>query len=155
MHIDRNEAIVRIRKALKTRTGKSWSVTGDRGTAWGWISVEAPPKRRVNHLPNPAYDTHWTTPEEAPWFDVEPKGGNPGWYTSIEECKELASAFGLDRPVHCQVLSISPDEREWHVSRVENGLKAIYNQNDKIIGIETPEGESLTLKPPIMTIENK
>lgn len=43
--MDRNEAIAEIRKALKERTGRTWSVTGGRGTAWGWITVTAPPKR--------------------------------------------------------------------------------------------------------------
>lgn len=44
--IDRNRAIARIRAALKARSGKAWSVTGGRGTAWGWITVTAPPQRR-------------------------------------------------------------------------------------------------------------
>ena len=43
--MDRSEAIERIRKALKRRSGKTWSVTGGRGTAWGWIHVSAPPAR--------------------------------------------------------------------------------------------------------------
>ncbi len=47
--IDRDEAIARIRTALKRRSGKAWSVTGGRGTAWGWITVEAPPARRTKH----------------------------------------------------------------------------------------------------------
>ena len=45
--MDRDEAISRIRKALKARSGKSWSVTGGRGTAWGWIKISAPPARRT------------------------------------------------------------------------------------------------------------
>ncbi len=35
--MDRDEAIKRIRAALKRRSGKLWSVTGGRGTSWGWI----------------------------------------------------------------------------------------------------------------------
>lgn len=46
--IDRNDAIAQIRDALRERSGKQWSVTGGRGTAWGWITIEAPPRRRVN-----------------------------------------------------------------------------------------------------------
>lgn len=46
--MDRNTAIERIRKALKARSGKTWSVRGDRGTAWGWIEISAPPRRLVN-----------------------------------------------------------------------------------------------------------
>lgn len=45
---DRNSTIAALRKALKERTGKVWSVTGGRGTAWGWITVDAPPRRHVD-----------------------------------------------------------------------------------------------------------
>jgi hypothetical protein len=48
MTTDRNETIIRIRKALKARSGKTWSVTGGRGTGWGWITIQAPPARRVD-----------------------------------------------------------------------------------------------------------
>lgn len=43
---DRNLTIKALRKALKARTGRSWSVTGGRGTAWGWITIQAPPARQ-------------------------------------------------------------------------------------------------------------
>lgn len=45
--MDRNETIKRIKDALKRRSGKPWSVTGGRGTAWGWITIDAPPARTV------------------------------------------------------------------------------------------------------------
>jgi hypothetical protein len=44
---NRDETIKRIRTALKARTGRTWSVRGGRGTAWGWITVSAPPARLV------------------------------------------------------------------------------------------------------------
>jgi hypothetical protein len=44
---DRDEAIQRIKAALKRRSGKVWSVRGGSGTAWGWITVDAPPARRT------------------------------------------------------------------------------------------------------------
>ena len=44
---DRDETIQRIKTALQRRSGKPWSVTGGRGTAWGWIAIDAPPKRRT------------------------------------------------------------------------------------------------------------
>jgi hypothetical protein len=50
MHIDRDEAIKQIRANLKRRSGKVWSVTGDRGTAWAWIKVDVPPKQRTWHF---------------------------------------------------------------------------------------------------------
>lgn len=43
---ERNDAIAEIRAALRRRSGKTWSVTGGRGTAWGWITISAPPARR-------------------------------------------------------------------------------------------------------------
>ena len=44
-YIERDEAIKTIRAALRCRSGKSWSVRGDRGTAWGWITISSPPAR--------------------------------------------------------------------------------------------------------------
>lgn len=46
---DRDEAIRQIRAALRRRSGRAWSVTGGRGTAWGWITITAPPARRVEY----------------------------------------------------------------------------------------------------------
>lgn len=46
---DRDATIRTIRAALRRRTGRPWSVTGGRGTAWGWIRISAPPARRINH----------------------------------------------------------------------------------------------------------
>ena len=43
--MDRNEAISRIKAALKARSEKRWSVKGGRGTSWGWITIDAPPSR--------------------------------------------------------------------------------------------------------------
>jgi len=46
--MERDETIARIRAALKRRSGKSWSVRGGRGTAWGWIDIDVPPAREAN-----------------------------------------------------------------------------------------------------------
>lgn len=48
-HPTRDEAITRIREGLKRRTGHTWSVTGGRGTAWGWIHVATPPSHGPKH----------------------------------------------------------------------------------------------------------
>ena len=45
--IEVKDAIRRIKAALKRRSGKEWSVTNSRGTAWGWLTINAPPKRRT------------------------------------------------------------------------------------------------------------
>lgn len=86
---DRDEAIAQIRKSLRQRSGTTWSVTGGRGTAWGWITVTAPPKRRGR------YD------------DMSP-----------EDCQQLAALLGLDH-VHCQGVSIpaGSDYRREYVDR--------------------------------------
>jgi hypothetical protein len=88
--MDRNEAIARIKLALKKRSGKTWSVTGNRGTAWGWIDVTVRPRER-----------------------------NEYGYMSEAARGELALLFGLGGEVHQQGLSIPPDERDWHVARAE------------------------------------
>jgi len=52
--LTRDEAILRIRRALQLRTGRAWSVTGGKGTAWGWIRITAPDRRRVDGEVTPA-----------------------------------------------------------------------------------------------------
>ncbi len=99
--LDRNEAIRRIKAALKARSGKSWSVTGGKGTAWGWIKIDTMPARKR--------------------FDWE---GNPTdsefGYMSKEEQKELAVLLGLER-MHPQGESIPSGShyREEFVARAE------------------------------------
>ena len=39
--LHRNTVAKRIRTALKHRSGKAWSVTCGRGTAWGWITIHS------------------------------------------------------------------------------------------------------------------
>ena len=63
----RNATIKTIRTALKARSGKTWSVKGDRGSAWGWITIAAPPARMVD-----------------------------GWLMTDEDRAELAALLGLD-----------------------------------------------------------
>jgi len=92
MSTDRDEAIRAIRAALKRRTGRTWSVTGGRGTAWGWITVTAPPSRRVK------YD-----------------------YMTEADRRDLGEALGLDAPVHSQGVWIPAqhDYRTEYIDRAE------------------------------------
>ncbi len=69
----RNATIKRIKAALKNRSGKSWSVTGGKGTAWGWITITAPPSRREGF-----------------------------GYLSDADTLELTALLGLPRAVHTQ-----------------------------------------------------
>jgi hypothetical protein len=101
---DRDTTIKRIRTALRRRTGKDWSVTGGRGTAWGWIKVNAPPRRRT-----------WL-------FNAteEYDSGNPGGHMSPSDRADLGAALGLTY-VHFQGISIpaSTAYRTEHVDRAE------------------------------------
>lgn len=43
--LDRNDVCKAIKAELRRRSGKDWSVTGGRGTAYGWIAITAPKSR--------------------------------------------------------------------------------------------------------------
>jgi hypothetical protein len=99
--MNRNEAIRRIKAGLKTRTGKTWSVTGGRGTAWGWIKIGVPPKRQDDYgcIPAPAR-------------------------------QELATALSLPRPVHQQGVNIpaSNDYYQEYVDRAEGRCPSVIGR---------------------------
>ena len=121
-HIQRNEATKRIKKALKNRTGLVWSVTGSTGTAWGWITIQAPKARRVAHDPNPAYDIDAFSDSELAFIERTPKLGETAYYTSREDAETLAKVMGLDQNVSgCQGISISPESRDFYLNRAEYG----------------------------------
>jgi hypothetical protein len=98
---DRDTAIVAIRAALKERSGKAWSVTGGRGTSWGWIYVSAPPSRR--------------------------NGGSQGYLTD-EDRAELSQLLGVE--VHHQGVSIPAlaDYRREYVARAQGKKPSIIAQ---------------------------
>lgn len=89
--MDTNDVCKRIKKALKERSGRSWSVTHGRGTAYGWITIEAPPARRVNT-----------------------------WYTSEEDIELLKNLLGSDK-VYKQGVNIpsSCDYYKEYIDRAE------------------------------------
>lgn len=95
--IDRDEAIRRIRGALRARTGRTWSVTAGRGTTWGWVTIHAPPARR----------------------------GEYGTMTG-EDCALLAQALGLPF-VHDQGAQVpdASDYRAEYVDRAEGRAPAV------------------------------
>lgn len=33
---------------MRRSSGKTWSVRGGKGTAWGWIEIDVPPAREAN-----------------------------------------------------------------------------------------------------------
>ena len=114
--MDRNETIKRIRAALKKRSGKPWSVTGGRGTAWGWINITAPPKRRTGHaVQKPG--TVGANPEDYEYKDT----GEPNGDLTPGEQDELGRLLGLDNPVCHQGESIPAGHDYWqeYIDRAE------------------------------------
>ena len=71
----RAEVIRAISQALRRRSGRAWSVTGGRGTAYGWLTISAPPSRRLH-------------PGGSCMNDID--------------CAELGRLLGLGRPAFCQ-----------------------------------------------------
>jgi hypothetical protein len=89
--LDRDTVIRTIRASLRRRSGKAWSVTGGRGTAYGWITIDVPPSRR-----------RWQ------WDGITPthSEGHACGHASLVERDELARLLGLTAPVHFQGHSI-------------------------------------------------
>ena len=99
---DRNETIKRIKNALQKRSGKPWSVTGGRGTAWGRITIDAPPARRTwFHRLKAGVVTYRS--EDFEEYDSNEPGGNMG----PTDRAELGKLLGFDQPVHDQGVSIA------------------------------------------------
>ena len=87
----RDEAISAIRTALKRRSGKAWSVTGGRGTGWGWIKINAPPARcTARHILTPGA-------LDLPENYLEVDTGVPGGHMTPNDREELAALLGKDR----------------------------------------------------------
>lgn len=110
--MDRAEAIRRIKAGLKVRSGKAWSVTGGRGTAWGWLTIDAPPARRK-------FQGDGVTPTESEFG-----------YPSMADREELAKLLDLKQPTHHQGVSVasSSDYYEEYVARAEGRTPEKYGK---------------------------
>src|SRR5690348_3399841 len=95
---DRDEAIKTIRAALKRRSGKTWSVRGGTGTAYGWITISAPPARCDDG------------------------------YMSEADAAELADLLGFDCPVSQQGVEVpaSTNHRQEYIDRAEGHAPSVY-----------------------------
>src|SRR3990167_4008417 len=92
--LSRAAVIARIKRALESRSGKRWSVTGGTGTAYGWLHIDAPPARRTwLDRPRPGATGLGTYAEDWEPYD----SGQPGGSMSPAERAELARLLGLDR----------------------------------------------------------
>lgn len=88
--MNRDVVIVRIRRALKARSGRAWSVTGGHGTAWGWIRISVPPAQRVDGTMTP------------------------------DQCAELARLLGLERVhCQGESIPAAYDYRREYIDRAE------------------------------------
>lgn len=112
---DRNATIKAIRDALRRRSGKPWSVTGRRGTAWGWIRITAPPARCTmrHRLKHGQPDL----PENYEEYD----SGEGGHCMTRADRELLGQLLGLDGPAHVQGESVpaSSDYRREYIDRAE------------------------------------
>ena len=113
--MERNEAIERIKKALKKRSGKSWSVTGGTGTAWGWIQIDTMPKRKTAHSQLKA-GAVTNYPEDYETVDTGVAGG----YMTKGEREELAKLLGMESVgMQGESIPASDDYRHEYVDRAE------------------------------------
>lgn len=112
----RSATIKAIRSALKARSGKAWSVTGGRGTAYGWIKVEAPPARCTwTSVPKP--DNVSRLPGIENWDEVDTN--QPGGCMGPYDRELLGTLLGLGKPTHRQGESIpaSTEYRRLYLAR--------------------------------------
>lgn len=123
--MDRDDTIKRIRKALKRRSGKTWSVTGGRGTAWGWITIDAPPKRRTEHTVKKAGHIS-DNPEDYEYKDT----GELGGHMTLADRTELGQLLGRDRPVHFQGVRIPGSHDYWqeYIDRAEGRTPSVIGK---------------------------
>ncbi len=122
---DRNATIKAIKTALQRRSGKSWSVTGGRGTAYGWISINAPSKRCTAGYelkPNSV-----DIPENYVRIDDKYPEGNG--YMTLADKEELKNLLGLDR-MHDQGESIaaSHEYRREYLDRAQGKTPTVIAQ---------------------------
>lgn len=97
----RDQAIQTIKAALKARSGQTWSVTGGRGTAWGWITITTPPSRRVDF-----------------------------GYLTTEDAAKLGELLGLGHPAHQQGVSIAASSSHYaeYIARAQGQTPAVIAQ---------------------------
>lgn len=117
-HGDRNGMMRAIREALQKRSGKVWSVTGGKGTAWGWLSIDAPPARRTWSNRPLAHNPGGHMPGAENWEEYDK--GAPGYGSSPAERAELAELLGVDL-VHSQGESVPPGAWKQYLCRAIYG----------------------------------
>ena len=123
--MERDAVIDEIKRALKARSGKPWSVTGGRGTAWGWIAIDAPPARRTaRYLPRAGTSGNSPDDYEKTRTDTGKPGGSLTEADGLELARLLGWPDGDGVGVHCQGVSIPAGHEYWqeYIDRA-NGRK--------------------------------
>ena len=114
--LSRAAVIARIKRALESRSGKRWSVTGGTGTAYGWLHIDAPPARQTwRSRPRPGATGLGTYGEDWELYD----SGQPGGSMSPAERAELATLLGLDRADRYVMVAASHDYYREYIDRAE------------------------------------
>lgn len=123
---DRDGIIKAIKAALQTRSGKTWSVTGGKGTSWGWITINAPPARRTwTHLPKAGMGD-CPPPGSEYWEPVDT--GEPGHSMSPAESEELARLLGKDQKSwQGESIPASSEHRREYLHRAMFGTPGTFN----------------------------
>lgn len=100
VNTDLAHTIETIRANLRRRSGKPWSVRRGSGTAYGWITITAPPARCVGGIMTP------------------------------EDCKELGELLGREVPVSRQgvLVAAASDYRQEYIERSEGKKPSIIGQ---------------------------
>lgn len=120
--VSRDECIKAIRRALKARSGKAWSVTGGRGTGYGWITITSPKARRTGRMVVSGQDAYGNDEYEL----VDAGEAQPFGYLTPQDAAELGALLNLER-VH-QGVSVASDNR-WYVefiARAEGRCPSTY-----------------------------
>lgn len=112
----REEAIGRIKRALQARSGKPWSVTGGKGTAYGWLRIDVPPKRRTWHRRAKPGNPHLLPGGLDQWDFVNDPSKSFG-HMGPEDKAELAKLLGLSH-VHDQGVLI-PDSSDFYCEYIQ------------------------------------
>jgi hypothetical protein len=140
-HLTRNETIKRIKAALRRRSGRTWSVTGGKGTGWGWITIEVLPRERTwieERIPDaelpPSVDRFDMSMHERCYrwrqMTAEEKAAGEWGYMGPEDCAELARLLSLSRPVHHQGQDIPAGSGYYqeYVDRAEGREPSVYGK---------------------------
>lgn len=110
----RDDTIRTIKTALQRRSGQVWSVTGGRGTAWGWITIDAPPERRTWNFVLPA-----DLPDRSESY-IEQDMGQPRGHMSPADRATLARLLGLEIVHHQgQMIRASSCDYAEYIARAE------------------------------------